>query len=51
MIARLFAAAHRLLSDSDVREGHVEMRIALAQAAMIGVPLILIALGFMAAMP
>lgn len=51
MIARFMAAAHRLLSDGDVRDGHVELRIALAQAALIGVPLILIGLGLMAALP
>lgn len=51
MMARLIMIARCWLSDADVQASRVEIRIALAQAATIGVPILLIAVGLMAAMP
>ncbi|WP_300113390.1 hypothetical protein [Sphingobium sp.] len=48
---RLFAMGHGLLSDCDVQPGCVEMRIALAQAAFVGAPIVIIAILFMAVLP
>lgn len=51
MMARIFAFGRNLLSDSHVQRGEIEMRIALAQFALIGVPLFLIGVAIMAALP
>jgi hypothetical protein len=51
MIARLIVTARALVSDRNVQSGQVEMRIALAQAALVGVPVVLIGLAFMAVLP
>lgn len=58
MIARLIAVGRdliaevgELVSDRDVVRGHVEMRIAFAQAVLIGIPFILIGVAIMAVLP
>ncbi|WP_370176279.1 hypothetical protein [Sphingobium abikonense] len=48
---RLFVMGQALISDRDVQPGRVEVRIALAQAAFVGAPIVIIAILFMAVLP
>jgi hypothetical protein len=50
-LQRLASTGRRLLSDRDVQDGVVEFRIALAQALLIGAPIVLISIGIMAVLP
>jgi len=51
MMRRLLSAAREWLDDTHGYPGVIELRIALAQAALVGVPLALIGLGLMAVLP
>lgn len=48
---QLVAALGNLVSDRQVTRGHVEMRIAVAQVFLIGIPFLLIGVAIMAMLP